>query len=155
MRDKCTVLPIQLTIELHWSKGIISCLYKASCHDKGNDIWQRIIWKWDCILIKLRLYTLACIYMDLRNVSCLLSTSGHHWERDGSRQNPEPLDSWISWLSSAYQNSNDRLVDNSFLPMQFSATNFYLANCFSHYFLFEPFRVSYIKLQLTFIQYGH
>ena len=27
--------------------------------------------------------------MDLRNVSFLISTSGHHWERDGSRQKPE------------------------------------------------------------------
>ena len=36
--------------------------------------------------------TLACIYMDLKNASCLISTNGQHWERDGSRQKPEPLD---------------------------------------------------------------
>ena len=35
---------------------------------------------------------LAYIYMDLRNVSCLISTGGHCWERGGSRQKPEPLD---------------------------------------------------------------
>ena len=35
---------------------------------------------------------LACIYMDLRNLSCLISTSGHHWKRDGSRQKPKSLD---------------------------------------------------------------
>ena len=36
--------------------------------------------------------SLACINMDLRNVSCQISTSGHHCERDESRQKPEPLD---------------------------------------------------------------
>ena len=46
---------------------------------------------------------LACIYMDLRNVSCLITTSGHHWERDGSWQKPESLDNWICSLSSPYQ----------------------------------------------------
>ena len=51
---------------------------------------------------------LACIYMDLRNVSCLISTSGHHWERDGSRQKPGPLDKWIRCFSSANQNANHK-----------------------------------------------
>ena len=47
----------------------------------------------ECILIEIYSHpSLACISMDLRNVSCLMSTSGHHWERDGSRQKPEPLD---------------------------------------------------------------
>ena len=35
---------------------------------------------------------LAYIYMDLRNVSCLIATSGNLWKRDSSRQKPEPLD---------------------------------------------------------------
>ena len=34
----------------------------------------------------------AYIYMDLRNVSCLIATSGNLWKRDASRQKPEPLD---------------------------------------------------------------
>ena len=49
------------------------------------------------------LQALACIYMDLRNSSSLISTSGHHWERDGGRQKPEPLDNWICCISSANQ----------------------------------------------------
>ena len=53
-------------------------------------------------------WTLACIYMDLRNLSCLISTSGHHLERDWSRQKPEPLDNWICWLSSANQNAHHK-----------------------------------------------
>ena len=54
--------------------------------------------------------TLACVYMDLRNVSCLISTSGHHWAwaRDRSRQKPEPLDNWIRWLCSANQNAHPK-----------------------------------------------
>ena len=59
------------------------------------------------ILIKC-VQPLACIYMDLRNVSCLISTSGHHWERDGSRQKPGPLDKWIRCFSSANQNANHK-----------------------------------------------
>ena len=39
------------------------------------------------------------IGMDLRYVSGLISTSSHHWERDGSRPIPEPFDNWICWLS--------------------------------------------------------
>ena len=46
----------------------------------------------------------AWIYMGLRNLSCLFPTSGHHWERDGSRQ--KPLDNWICWLSSSNQNAH-------------------------------------------------
>ena len=46
---------------------------------------------------------LACINMDLRNILCLISTNGHHWERDGCRQKPEPLDNWICWVSAANQ----------------------------------------------------
>ena len=46
--------------------------------------------------------------MDLRNSSCLISTSGHHWERDGSRQKPEPLDNWIRCLSSANQKAHHK-----------------------------------------------
>ena len=34
----------------------------------------------------------AYIYMDLRNVSCLIATSGNLWKRDASRQKPERLD---------------------------------------------------------------
>ena len=34
----------------------------------------------------------AYIYLDLRNVSCLIATSGNLWKRDSSRQKPEPLD---------------------------------------------------------------
>ena len=37
-------------------------------------------------------YSLTRIYMDLRSVSYLISTSGCHWERDGSRRN---LSHWI------------------------------------------------------------
>ena len=51
---------------------------------------------------------LACIYMDLRNVSCLTSTSVHHWQRDRSKQKPEPLDNWIRCLSSANQNAHPK-----------------------------------------------
>ena len=46
--------------------------------------------------------------MDLRNVFCLISTSGNHLERDGSRQKPEPLDNLIRCLSSANQNAHPR-----------------------------------------------
>ena len=46
--------------------------------------------------------------MDLKNVSCLISTSGHHWERDVSRQKPVPLDLWIRWLCSANQNAHPK-----------------------------------------------
>ena len=41
--------------------------------------------------------------MDLRNVSCLISTGGHHWQRDESRKKPQPLNNWIRCLSSANQ----------------------------------------------------
>ena len=42
----------------------------------------------------------ACIYMDLRNVSCLISSSSHHWDRNWSRDKLEPLDNCICSLSS-------------------------------------------------------
>ena len=36
--------------------------------------------------------TLAYTYMDMRDTSCLITASGHHWEKDGNKQKPEPLD---------------------------------------------------------------
>ena len=39
-----------ITIELHWWKGIISCSYNTSCHDKGNDLLTRVY-------LKVRSYT--------------------------------------------------------------------------------------------------
>ena len=35
---------------------------------------------------------LACIHIDIRNIFLLIIASGHHWERDGDGQKPEPLD---------------------------------------------------------------
>ena len=46
---------------------------------------------------------LACIYMDLRNASFLITASGHHWGREMSRQKSEPLVNCICWLSPANQ----------------------------------------------------
>ena len=48
------------------------------------------------------LQALVCIYMDLKNLSCLISTSGHDWERDGSRQKPEPVDNLINELHEVH-----------------------------------------------------
>ena len=62
----------------------------------------------DKVMGKIMHAPLACIYMDLRNVSCLISTSGHHWERDGSRQKLGPLDKLIRCFSSANQNANHK-----------------------------------------------
>ena len=49
---------------------------------------------------------LACIYMDLRNSSCLILTSGHHWERDGSGRK---LSHWII-ESAVYLQPIKRLI---------------------------------------------
>ena len=83
---------------------------------------------------------LACIYMDLRNVSCLISTSGHHWERDGSRQKPESLDNWIRCLSSANQNAHPKHW------IVFSAYTKWVVFCIVHCMM-QAAMMAYINVQ--------
>ena len=69
-------------------------------------MWSTGKWEnfWFSFLIKPN--TLAWIYMNLRNVSCLIIASGHHWENKMSRQKSEPLDNCICWLYSANQKAH-------------------------------------------------
>ena len=86
------------------------------------------------------LLALACIYMDLRNVSCLTWTSSHHWERDGSRQKPEPLDNWIRCLSSANQNAHPKHW------IVFSAYRKWVVFCIVHCMM-QSAMMAYINVQ--------
>ena len=76
--DNSTVRGDNFAVQLVFLYYILS--HQESVHSEPG--------MWSCFYS----YTLECIYTDLGNVSCLISTSSHHWERDESRQKAESLD---------------------------------------------------------------
>ena len=120
-----------------WSKMHVFPVKIPFCV-KYMRVWEKVIGG-KCLLWD-RVQPLACIYMDLRNVSCLISTSGHHWERDGSRQKPEPLDNWIRCLSSANQNAHPKHW------IVFSAYTKWVVFCIVHCMM-QSAMMAYINVQ--------
>ena len=84
--------------------------------------------------------------MDLRNVSCLTWTSSHHWESDGIRQKPEPLDNWIRWLSSAVQNAHTKRWIAYEHWKQFSAHTKWVVFCIVHCLMLSAMLIYNIEL---------
>ena len=78
--------------------------------------------------------------MDLRNSSCLISTSGHHRERDGGSQKPESLDNWIRCLFSANQKAHHKHCT------VFSAYTRWVVFCIVHCMM-QSAMMAYVDLQ--------
>ena len=101
----------------------------------------------------------TCIYIDLRNASCLILTNGQHWERDGGRQKPELLHYWICWLSSANQNVHPKhlivfshrytLLDT--YSVFASMENYGCQTCVVLYLFFKRHRISFISIIFIFV----
>ena len=75
------------------------------------------------------LNSLACIYMDLRNVSSLIITSGHHRKNEMNKQTSQPLVNCICCLSSANQKAHHK---HWFV---FSAYTKWVVFCIVHYMM--------------------
>ena len=74
-----------------WSVSIIVC--SDSSLQVGTSLSTKpILLVGLVVVIANHWHTFTSIYMDLRNVSCLISTIGHHWGKVWSRQTAEPFD---------------------------------------------------------------
>ena len=68
---------------------------------------------------------LEFIYMDLTNISCMISIGGDHWERDGSRQK---LGHWIIKSADYLQPIKMVILSTELLPMLTQWVVFYIVH---------------------------